>query len=259
MVTKNKTKRFFLLLVIGFLACSKTFSTEQVSDVLIIGNDTVYLKSFPLESLIEQQILKFPFTYGEYLSPSTNCYRGYIATWQIMEEMLVLKDVVKLDSLGTRLNIVEYFENNGYNPKLKDNYVIADWYSDTLKSYDFFRSNYAYTLDDFYVSKDFLKNQDKRIELLFEKGKLITNNIIPIQSYQIGDTLSFDVHYNQDWWLWVNSKSVQLTGIVMNNNGKKVRLKIIAWGGNKKQINKKVQREVTDMIWVNPRYCKKID
>jgi hypothetical protein len=78
-------KRFFLILTVNLLTLSTVFSTEQYPDKLIIGEDTIYLKSFPLENL---KLKKAPFDYGAYSFPSTGCYRGYVATWQIIDEAL---------------------------------------------------------------------------------------------------------------------------------------------------------------------------
>ena len=221
-------RRLFLILAVIFLAFSAAFSTEQIPDKLIIGKDTIYLKSFPLENL---RLKKAPFDYGgNWGFPHTGCYRGYVATWQILDDFLTLKEVQKIDSVGTRLNIAEYFSNNGYTPKTLNGYVVADWYSDTLKHYIFFSYNLAYELDRFYVSKDYLREDTKRIELIFENGKLIRNDIIPIETYRLGDTLSLDVHYFQNWYVWFDWKKVQVKGIIRENNGEKVLLKIVCWG-----------------------------
>jgi len=246
-------KRLFLILVVNFLAFSTVFSTEQIPDKLIIGKDTIFLKSFPLDNL---RLKKAPFDYGGYFSPHTGCWRGYVATWQIIDETLTLKEVQKIDSAGTRLNIIEYLSNNGYSPKTKNGYVIADWYSDTLKLYDFFRYNFAHKRNEFYVSKDYLNDKGKKIELVFENGKLVENNIIPIEAYQLGNTLSLDVYYYQNWL--VGYKSVTVQGVIRENNGKKVRLEILSLGTEKKSIKRKLQKEINlDYVWVNPRFCKR--
>ena len=124
-------KRLLLILTVNFLAFSTALSTEQISDILIIENDTVYLQTFPLDYLrVNVPLLNY------YEHPL--CLRGYVATWQIIDDALTLNKVVILDSVGTQLNIIEYLENNDYNPKIIDGFLIADWYSDTLKHYDFF-------------------------------------------------------------------------------------------------------------------------
>ena len=148
-------KRFLLIIAAIFLTFSTVSSTEQFSDRLIIGKDTIYLKTFPLDYLrAKHKIRQTPFDYGGgWDFPHTGCYRGYVATWQIIDEFLTLKEVRKIDSVRTQLNIIEYLSNNGYTPKTINGYVVADWYVDTLKNYDFFSYNLAYNLYEFYVSK----------------------------------------------------------------------------------------------------------
>ena len=247
-------KRFLLIVAVYFLAFSTAFSTEQIADILIIGNDTVYLKSFPLDYI---RILQDPFDYDGYSFPHTGCYRGYVATWQVIDENLVLKEVQKIDSIGTKLNVIEYFENGGYSPKTINGYVVADWYSDTLKFYDFFSYNLSYKFDRFYISKDYLSRKERKIELVFENGKLTKNNIIPIENYKIGDALCLDIYYYQNWL--VGYKSIPIQGVIRENNGKKVRIEIFSWGSNKKCVKRKIQKEFNiDNFWVNPRYCKNV-
>ena len=274
-------KRLFLILTVNFLAISTAFSTEQTPDKLIIGKDTIYLKSFPLENM-RLRLKKSPFDYGRYGFPHTGCYRGYVATWQIIDETLMLKEVQKIDSVGTQLNIVEYLSDNGYNPKTINGYVVADWYSDTLKLYNFFIYNFALESNEFYISKDYLREKDKKIELVFENGKLIRNNIIPIEDYRLGDTLSLDVYYYQNWL--TGYKNVTVQGVIRNNNGKKVSLEILSFGTKNKGIIRRIQKEIMGNLgnfendlsapfydtkrkgikriyyfWINPRYCKRIE
>ena len=68
------------------------FSTEQIPDRLIIGKDTIYLKTFPLDYLrVKYKIRKAPFDYGGgWDFPYTVCYRGYVATWQTIDDFLTL-------------------------------------------------------------------------------------------------------------------------------------------------------------------------
>ena len=254
-------KRLLLILGVNFLAFSTAFSTEQISDILIIGKDTFYLKSFPFDYL---RIKEAPFEYNGYTFPHTGCYRGYIATWQIIDEILVLKEVQRIDSLGTQLNIIEYLKNNGYNPKILDGFVKADWYSDTLKCYDLSYSHVfgnAELDNRLYLSKDYLRENDKRIELVFENGKLIKNNIIPIVDYKVGNHLFLDVYYFQDWYIWSEYKKVRVKGVIRENDGRKVRLEILSFGTDKERIIRKVQKEMKDLnnFWVNPRYCKIVE
>jgi hypothetical protein len=56
-------KRVFLILIALVLLNKIGFSTEQISDKLIIGNDTICLQTFPLEDL---NFKIRPFKYGDY-------------------------------------------------------------------------------------------------------------------------------------------------------------------------------------------------
>ena len=124
----NKTLAILILLITN-LNC---FSTEQISDLLIIDKDTFYLKTFPIEKL---EFEKSPFSYGEYKFPYTGCWRGYCATWQIIDNKLALIKVEKVDSTHQKLNIVDFFEQNNYSTKYVNGYVFADWFTSKLLIY----------------------------------------------------------------------------------------------------------------------------
>jgi len=257
-------KRFLLILGLNLLVFSTALSTEQIADVLVIGSDTIYLKSFPLEYLRDKhRFEKAPFYYNGHSSPNTGCWRGYVATWYIIDETLILKEVKKIDSIGTKLNIIEYLESNDYYPKTVNGFVVADWYSATLNRYDLFHYSFSFwnnqisdrINDRFYLGKDYLRKNDNRIELKFENGKLIENRIIPIEAYKVGDILSLDVYYFSVLNIFSDHKKVPIKGVIRENNGRKVRLEILT---DKKRIKRRIQKEIKDLdnIWVNPRHCR---
>lgn len=251
-------KRYILTIAIFFLSLLKVFSTEQIPDRLIIGDDTIYLKSFPLEELrVKHSFKKPPFKYGNYSFPNTGCWRGYVATWKIIDKKLMLIKVEKIDSTSKKLNIIKYFESNNFTPTVIDGYVFADWYTETLKRYDLFSGYYRY--DKYYIAKDYLMYSNKKTELKFEKGNLVKNLITPIESYEIGDTLYMDLSYYRHWLL--KDGSVTVSGIIKDNNGKMVRLEIISYGTQKKRIIKKIRQKMrysSNNFWINPRYWKRI-
>ena len=245
-------KRFLIILAISFFAVSTAFSTEQTPDILIIGNDTIYLNYFPLEDLVLSNKLSAPFDYGGYSFPHTGCWRGYVATWQVVEDNLVLKEVRKLDTEKTKLDIIEYLENNGYNPKIINGFVVADWYSDVLIA----RSFYGYTDDRFVLDiyyrpyRPYDPNEhDRRAELIFENGKLIENNIIPIEDYKVGDTLYVDIQYFQDWYIWSNYKKAQIKGVIRENNGKMVKLEIVSYGTDNERVIRRIQKTMKATVF----------
>ena len=88
---KRLTTIFFFLLSTIPLA----LSADQIHDLLIIGKDTILLKSFPLEEL-NFQIR--PFRYGRYDFPGPTCWRGYQATWKVIDNKLFLVEISKVDA-----------------------------------------------------------------------------------------------------------------------------------------------------------------
>ncbi len=248
-------KQFLLILAANLLALSAVLATEQKPDILIIGKDTIYLKSFPLEDLRTRK-KNFKPLFDDGFQDCTGCWRGYIATWQIIDGFLTLTKVESFFSKNTLSNIAVYLKNTGYYPKTINGYVIADWYTDTLKSYESV-NNYAAN-DKFYIGKDFSGRNDKLIELGFENGKVIKNNISPIEDYKIGDKLSF--YYSQSWR--TELKGVTIHGVIRENNGKMVRLEILSFSANGEDITNSIKKEIIngfDNFWINPRYCEKIE
>lgn len=114
-----------LFIVVIILWTSEGISTPQVSDLIIIENDTLPLYSLPLEKyLSENNILENVFDkYGF----STGCYRSYQAIWKIQDDSLFL---VKLkscldDTINIPLSLI-------FGDMSLQNHIFAYWLSDTL-------------------------------------------------------------------------------------------------------------------------------
>jgi translation initiation factor IF-1 len=257
--SKSLIRKVLLLIAFIFFSIINLKATEQVSDLLIIKNDTFFLKTFPLEKLlIEKRIKKRPFKYNnDYGFPHTGCYRGYIATWKVIDDKLFLLKVEKEDDTNETLDLSDYFKSIGYTPNLIDGFVQADWYSDTLISYDFFM--YYYNPKGFYLTDSYYSIAANDIQLIFEKGQLIENNIKRIDSYKKGDILWREIKYYRQWFLYLGIKKVK--AVVLENNGNMVRVEIKDYGTKKKRVIKKLKREMKiiegDKDWINPRYWNK--
>jgi|GEM_PF-2128071 len=280
-------KRFVTLLAIISFTVSTALSIEQIPDILIIGNDTIYLQSFPLERFdVYRENLELL-----YPTLNTECWRGYVATWEIIDGYLVLKEIKKYKNKNKHLksnsytpidkffvpeekrkynnndkiNVVKYLKRNGYTPKIINGFVVADWYSETLRSKfclfvvegsqlrggeKFEASGYVTkTLPKSYM----LSDTDELIDtkLVFENGKLVENNVIPIADYKIGETLSFLIFINE------YGKYTRIQGVIKENNGKMVRLELPPLVVEGKTIE--IKQEILDNFWVNPRYCRKVE
>lgn len=243
-----------VLSIIFLFAVTYAFSTEQISDKLIVDGDTIYLKSFPLEEL---KIEKSPFTYGEYNFPHTGCWRGYCATWKIIDRKLALIEVVKVDSTKENLDIINYLKLNNYQPKLVNGYVYADWYTKDLKTYS---APFQFEYEEFYLDEEFTWTEDKReTKLKFDKGVLTEMNIHKIDYYHIGDTLNLRLSIFPPGL--VKSNYLKIEGKITENNGRMVKVKIFSYGSKRKKKIKKIKQFLkckldSDEMWINPRYCK---
>ena len=248
-------KKQFLILILLIFSCSVVLSTEQFPDILIVENDTVFLKSFPLEDLIsKKKFQKKPFTYGEYSYPHTACWRGYVATWKIIDSKLMLLEVMKVDSTLEKLNVIEYFELNNYDPTIINGLVFADWYTSNLYKYEF--PTYDYSYEQFLVCNYPISTDNKRIELSFKEGCLISNQLRPVNSFQIGDTLHIKVGYSSDQYRFYTPKTL-IEGVIQENNGKLVRVVIASYGIEDQVAIKEIQKKLNyspDNYWINPRY-----
>ena len=251
-------KKIVFLSVILFLS-TISFATEQFPDLLIIENDTLYLKSFPLEELrLKEKFQKSPFEYYENIDfPHTGCYRGYVATWKVIDTKLFLIEIEKVDSTRQKLNLKDYFNKNDYNPSLVNGQIFADWYSDTLKRYDYYA--YYFNSERYYLAVDYLKNTERKNELIFSHGILTHNNIERIDSYIVGDTLTKEISYYRQWFLKRGLTNVD--AIIMENNGRMVRVEFVDFGTKRKNTIKELKqlmgiREEKEQ-WINPRYWEK--
>lgn len=252
-------KIIVLFSVILFLSTTYSFATEQIPDILIIENDTLYLKSFPLEELrLKEKFKESPFEYYENIDfPHTACYRGYVATWKVMGNKLFLIEIEKVDSTKQKLNIENYFKENNYKPSLINGQIFADWYSNTLNRYDYFM--YYFNSDRYYLAVDYVKNPKKKNQLVFSNGVLIQNNLERIDSYLVGDTLMKEISYYRQWFL--NRGLTNVDAIIKENNGRMVRVEFVDFGTKRKSAIKEIKqilgiREEKEQ-WINPRYWEK--
>ncbi len=156
--------KLIVILILIFGLNVSVLATEQISDRLIIGKDTICLKSFPLENL---ELKIRPFKYGQYSSPHTACWRGYRATWEIIENKLYLIEIEKVDSTLEKLDIKEFFNKNGLTPNIVNGKIFADWYSASLEKYFAY-----YSKDCLYESN---RPKKRKTKLKFSKGILKIN------------------------------------------------------------------------------------
>ncbi len=159
---------------------SSSYATEQESDLLIIDNDTIYLKTFFLEKL---NLAYKPFGYTHANAPSTACWRGYRAVWRVIDHKLYLEKIIRCYTdrkKSGEQNIFELFNKNGLKYRKEHGMIYADWVSENLYQMNFsiarFYNNRLYLYDGWN-----LKNQkeDKYLKLKIVNGVIKVNHIKP--------------------------------------------------------------------------------
>jgi len=127
-VERNCRHVALLLLALAVLP-SPTHATDQESDLLVYGKDTLRLGSYPLETYLSARPERKP-------NPSafsTANYRGYVATWRIDGGKFWLADVrvtesVKEGSGSYRRERVSVL----HSVVDSDTPVVAEWCTDTF-------------------------------------------------------------------------------------------------------------------------------
>lgn len=125
-----------LLFLFFSLIISPVISSEhavvQKPDFLVLEKDTIFLNSFPLEYLNFQQR---PFKYGYFYFPNSSCWRGYQATWEVIDRKLFLIEIARVDASREKIDLIAYFAANNYTPTIINGKIFADWFTADLKSY----------------------------------------------------------------------------------------------------------------------------
>ena len=167
-------QKIILTISLIIIAVSHLFSTEQKPDLLILGKDTIYLQSFPLEKL-EFKIP--PFKYGDYPFHTTGCWRGYQAVWTIENDKLYLVEIIRDDSSNQRLNIEKYFADNGYSPKIENGKILADWYTANLEDYFKTFNPQFHGYNDKKCLFESYRPKEKRRLIKIESGVVVENKM----------------------------------------------------------------------------------
>ena len=169
-------KRAFSVFFFLALTCAG-IATDQESDLLIIGTDTIYLQSFPLESL---ELKERPFGFTTWTAPSTACWRGYTAIWQIVDNKLYLEKIIRCTSDDERgeENIRDLFRRNKVDYQEKGGMILASWVTEdyyVLKSSDIKQpQDKIYLYDSGFKKK---KDSENYLSLKIERGEIKSNRI----------------------------------------------------------------------------------
>ncbi|HZV69380.1 MAG TPA: hypothetical protein VFG10_07550 [Saprospiraceae bacterium] len=160
MSRRDLTKGLIIVLCSLLTAINFSLTIDQKPDLLIIGQDTLFLRSFPLEELgFEIR----PYRSGDLYVPNLDCLREYQAIWKVIDKKLFLAEIVKDNEFHDKVDIPSYFEANGYKPIIIDGLVFADWVTIELSTYP---KNYGH----WGCYSKAHKNRKWKRSLAFEKG-----------------------------------------------------------------------------------------
>lgn len=132
-------QRFLLSILLLMLITSAAFATAQAPDVLIYNGKTYDLFSNPLEDFYGEDESKRPKFWVAPDTMSSGNWRGYIATWEIIDDKLYL---TKIDSwfcrpsIRTKSGCRRVTVRDLFGGKVVDGKVFASWFSDKLRVLD---------------------------------------------------------------------------------------------------------------------------
>ncbi|MEO6130835.1 MAG: hypothetical protein ABIQ02_03230 [Saprospiraceae bacterium] len=159
MVRNLLTKGLVIVCCALLTAINFSFTIDQKPDLLIIGKDTLFLRSFPLEDLgFEIR----PFKSADIYVPNLDCLREYQATWKLINNKLFLTEIRKDNKNHDKVDIMAFFKANHYEPIVLNGLVFADWVTIKLSTYP---KNYGHW--SCYSNR---KGKKWKTCLVFEKG-----------------------------------------------------------------------------------------
>jgi hypothetical protein len=152
-------KKFFIACFL-YLVSLSAFSTGQAGDIIIWNNDTLALFSNPLESYPTFDIIRGKLFGIKTIHQNTGCVRGYIAEWQIIDNLLYLTNIYDCLDRNTKADLKFLFPD-----KIKNGKIQAEWVNEILivpKGKCLYYGNLGY-----------VAIYEKEYELTIQSGKLI--------------------------------------------------------------------------------------
>lgn len=172
-MVKVMLQKIFFIVLLLMLIKSAVFATAQDPDLLIYNGKTYDLLANPLEDFYGEDESKRPeFWFAPYTKNSGN-WRGYVATWEIIDDKLYLR---KIDSWFCRPSIRT---KNGcrrvtlrdlFGKKVFDDKFFALWFSDKLHVPDGEQLKY--------VHSGYASIYERDITFDVDAGKIIKMEII---------------------------------------------------------------------------------
>lgn len=119
----------YLSLILLIFILIELKATEQAKEVLIVGADTTYTIFLPLEEFLSQHPYIKKRIDNSSNCMSTDCWRNYIGTWQVVNDSLFLVRLQDCCDYKT-ISLEKVFDCKS----ILNGKVFAHWYSDKLFS-----------------------------------------------------------------------------------------------------------------------------
>ena len=115
----------------------KLFGTGQIPDMIIYKGDTLLLHNTPLCDYPDKEVTNIEKLFNGEGCTSSNCCRGYVATWEIIDNTLYLIKITSLCyiyKIESKREIGSAFSNlkELFPDRYEDGKVKADWVSGNL-------------------------------------------------------------------------------------------------------------------------------
>ena len=143
-----------------FLLCSLCLkATEQVSDLLIYKNDTIYLDSYPLEVLINSNSKIAKRLSDNIDCLKTSCWRQHIGIWKIEGDSLFLIGLKECCDYKP-ISLTKIFDRK----QIQKQKVYANWYSAEIETGFGKRLGVSEKLEYIYEKKIKLRIRNGKVE-----------------------------------------------------------------------------------------------
>lgn len=149
-------KFFFILTIVLFTDQVK--ATTQISDVLYLGKDTLFLYDSPLEEIknIGGKILDLR-TDGHVVS--SDCWRGFRAEWKIIDEVLYLA------------NVIDCYSEKKLNSLIEE--ILGTKFTDGLIKAEFVSGDYWVGKDEAQILSVYVPIYKYEIKFVIEDGRIV--------------------------------------------------------------------------------------
>ncbi|MDL2231887.1 energy transducer TonB [Porphyromonadaceae bacterium OttesenSCG-928-L07] len=234
------TRKILISCLLVLTGIVRAFTTPQSPDYLIYNGDTipVHSLSLPVEFCNAEYILFG----GKYTGWSTDCGRGYMADWEIVDSFLYLTGIY---SCGYSQDVIQADLNALFKGRVDNGKVKADWITGKAFSPQGERLRYEHGgIGGFY---------ERELELYFEKGKLISTRLYDNTKYNrtsiyVHDKEKFNefIYSNVRWDLLpLKDTAVRvIIGFVPDENGKINDVQLMRGGKSEKIFDEEAVRVI---------------